>query len=279
MGLYDWIGSFFGGGDSGGGGGDFGGVPFSLTGGENFGADDWMKDLKLGGGSDTGDLARIVADPGLSLGAKDMSPASIRLGTSAEDLMRTAYGSGPGPDAGGTDWSKILDTTGKIASPLARFGTLGLGVASSISAADRAKKLQEMQERGLELQEKSAEPLSQFGQDALRRAGAGQVPEAVEKSIQLWKQGALQQVRDLYVRMGVPVGTAEQSAEQLVEQQAVAMRAKWLETETGQGIDALKGAAGAAAGVGQGAGQERNSIDALIQQANAALARMGGGTE
>lgn len=236
-----------------------------------------------------GDVA-AAAGPGLSEAAQGIGETGMGAGSPGElfDVGKLFAGGG-----GGGSWMPNLDGSkvwegvkggwqdaaklGKEALPFAQLGTAGLGAWSGVNAAKQASEQQKIQRHAQQLQEQAAVPLTNFGQSQIKAAQAGQVPQAVEAQIQQWKQGAMQQVRDLFARMGIPTGTSETSAEQLVEQQAVAMRANWLQSEAQQGVGALSAATGAAGQMSQTAEHQQNSLDALIGSANQALARLAAG--
>jgi hypothetical protein len=272
MGLEDLIG------DIGGDLGDFfGGGP----GAEAVGAP--VGDLIGDVGGRVGDVAQAalpaIEDAGRSVGT--FLPEGVGRDTGAGgvgDVAGKVWGGVKEGWQGAKDVGGGLAGFAKGALPFAQLGATGLGVASTIKAQQQAAEQMKIQKRAQGLQEAAAVPLSNFGQAELRHAEAGQVPQAVQAQIDLWKQGAKQKARDYLARAGIADSSTAAQWDAWIDQQGEAMKVQALQSESQQGIAALQASGGQAGQMGQSAAQQQGSLENLIAQANQALGRLGGST-
>ena len=95
------------------------------------------------------------------------------------------------------------------------------------------------------------DPSIAYATERLARAQRGEVPQAVQAQIDLWRQGALQKARDYFARSGQGDSTSMVSMENYIDQQAKAAIAQYLMQEESSAITAMEGGRGGATTAGQ----------------------------
>ena len=195
-----------------------------------------------------------------------------------------------------------LSNIAKEVLPIAQLGMAGLGAAQGIygaiqsgkqgqivsQAQKRQGQIAESQQGAAKQAQDYASPIFQGGADATARALRGEVPGGVEAQIQEWRRGALQLARDQMARSGGGSSSQLASWEAWIERQATSMRGAWIKdqldyglksADTGRGllntgVTALSGAGSTSQQQGDLARQQQDSLNKLLQEANATLARL-----
>jgi len=249
----------------------------------------------LGGDAGSGGIVSTLADV-LRSGGSEAVPA---IANTASDVLRE--GGSPGftsPAVTPGTPNTVMDSIrggvrdfGGVAKdilPLAQVGAagagVGLGVQGALQNAKMTRLAQDAAKRQGEISataQGQAAPVAAFGQEALRRAGLGEVPPAVEAQIEQWRKAAQQMINDRAARLGQGSSTQMQQWLQWIDQQALAMRGAYLGQEVNQGLSAanvagnlLSAGSSAAGGSGQTAVTQQSGIEGLISQANRALAQL-----
>lgn len=164
----------------------------------------------------------------------------------------------------------------KTATPFIGAGLGALGVKNQIDALGLARQQARQQKGFQEVQQKSAQPLSQFGVNQLQQAQAGHVDPSVQAMIDQWVQAQKAQLQQKFAHLGITDSTMMQQALAQIDQQAVAMRADVLGKDKQTAIYALQSAMqGAQMGAGT-ANAEQQQLNSLIAQANQAMAALSG---
>lgn len=228
-------------------------------------------------------------DSGGMFGSTDFSPrlnfdagsaASSSGGFSVSDLMGKIGG-------GFSDFGKFASSL----LPMLGLGTAGLNLATGIRGAGQLADQTKLATRAANRQDqvsaeaqKVAQPLADFSRSTLADVQAGKIPGAYQAQIDQWKQAARQQVLDFAARTGQAESSQVQSWLAWIEQQAQGMAASVLQQLTGSGIQAGSAAGGvlgtsasASAQAGASAQGQGQSIENLIGQANAAMAKLSAG--
>lgn len=253
---------------------------------------EWLSNLFSGAGGNLGatggslsDILRSGAGTADALGEGAVSGVGGSAASLAPDVASAAGGAGGGLAdlasrlAGGVGAGVTgLGQFAKGLLPVAQLGATGLGVANSLQAQKLAREQNEIARNAQRMQEESVAPLRTFGTKELALAQGGQLPEAEEARITEWINAAKQRVNDFYSRAGQGTSTSLTDALANVDRQAVAMRQNAIDAMKRGGTAALASAASGASDLSKGATQQAGSIEALIGQANQALAKMLGGT-
>src|SRR4029077_17236874 len=197
----------------------------------------------------------------------------------------------PDTGLGFKDLAGGVQAGAKALLPAVQIGTAGVGLAGGIRAAQTsaqqaqiARQAQRMQGDVLRSPQAAAAPLTQFGQNELQQAGAGQIPPAIQAKIDSWAQGAKAKAQDFAARSGQ--GNSAMLTQWLswIDQQAQAMAADYLQEQQKLGVGALSAGANALSGAGQnaaslqqGAAAEQGGMARLMDEANRALASLSAG--
>lgn len=229
------------------------------------------------------DLGSSVAD---TVGSVATSGADV-LRSAGTDYWSNIFQNAPGAaETGGSVLSGLGDVARSVGSgvadfakgvlPVAQVGAAGLGAVSSIQAAKQAAEQTRVARAGQQMAERALAPMTAFGEDAIARAQAGEIPEAQQAEIDQWAAAAKQQARDYLARAGQGDSSALRDWEDWIDARAVAMRNTALQGITSQGLDALGGAASGGTAIAQGATGRGDALQNLIAQANAQIARLSG---
>lgn len=188
---------------------------------------------------------------------------------------------------GATELGGLAKSVLPIAQLGAGVGQLVLGSQAGGQLARQTKLAEQAGRRQEQIAGQAqtvAQPIAAFGQEELTKAGAGQIPTAIQAQIDLWLQGAKQKVQDYAARSGQGDSAQLVSWMNWLDQQAEAMKASALEREQALGIQAggtaggvLGAAAGAAGGAGNIAAGQQVGIEQLIASANEQLAKLSAG--
>lgn len=236
-----------------------------------------LLDLDFGFGGGLPDIPQVPQGP--------MDPFG-GMGSSGGGAQMDPYGGMGGggfnmPEVPQFNWGGVGNTLGSIAKgalPFAQVGMAGLGAANTWRAIQQAADNQKYFRQAQQAQQQAVAPLSQFGEEQLKLAQGGQIPQAEQAKIDLWKQGAIQKARDYLARSGQGESSTMRNWEDWINQQAVAMQSDILNRMRSGGVAALGLAAGGSNQAAQTAGQNQAGIEQLIAQANQALMAMAGGT-
>lgn len=222
--------------------------------------------LTLGGAP--ADVA--IGTPAALPAAPDIAPADAQP-SGLKDFARSIYGGVRGgvKEAGGF---------AKDVLPFAGLGVAGFGIKSAVDARGAAREQAKLQRTAQQQQQQATQPLVQFGQKELALAQSGQVDPAIQANIDQWAQAAKLKATQWFAHQGITDSTMMQSVLADIDAKAVAMKNGNLQLMEQMGISALTSAAGAATSAAGTAQTEQQQIDALIRQANAALASLTGST-
>jgi len=233
---------------------------------------------------DYGELALDVAESG---------------GGSPQIALPTDVGGGSG--GGDWGWGSVAEAINKgvtgfgdfarTLQPAMNLGLAGLGIYEGIQGGQQASQQAGIAKRAAKTQaqvaaqaQQTAAPLAAFSQSSLEQAQQGKIDPSIQTQIDLWAQGAKQQAQQYAAASGQ--GQSQQLTTWLswIDQQATAMKAQALQDEQSKGIAAggqaggiLSAASGAAAGAGQTANTQAQSIEALIAEANKVMASLTAG--
>jgi hypothetical protein len=249
--------------------------------------------------SSLGEGSPVLQPSQFSLGAESAGPAldasQFSLGGAGGGFTSPTQGipsgEGLGDPSAFQGLAQSAQGIAKAALPIAQLGTAGVGLAGGIQAAKTSaqqaqiqRQAQRMQGDVLRSQQAAAAPLTQFGQNELQQATAGQIPPQIQAKIDAWAQGAKAKARDFAARSGQGNSTMLTQWESWIDQQAQAMAADYLERDVEFGVKALSSGAGALAGAGQnaaslqqGAAAEQGGMARLMDEANRALASLSAG--
>lgn len=252
---------------------------------DEFSLGDLAGMFSLGGGESSGP----AFGGGYNLDVGGAGAAAPAFDASTLPTLPTSAGDGInfGDIAGkiGSGVKAVTEPVGAIAKPLlplAGLATAGMGIAGGVQGAKTSAQQAQIQRQSQRMQQEAAgatraaaAPLTQFGEQQLQQASAGQIPPAIQAKIDLWKQSYMAKVRDRMARMGQGDSDALMQWEQYAEQQAKAMEAEYLQEEQRLGIQGLTqgaqtiaSAGGQSGNVAQGAQAEGQSIVSLMEQAN-----------
>ena len=188
---------------------------------------------------------------------------------------------------GFTDWIKNLGSSlGKefTDAPLKSFATaLGLGgsvlgAANQFNVQNQIGKQTGIIQQGQKQAQAAAAPAVQFGTTTLNAAAGGNLPGPLQAQIDQWKDQAKADARSRLASLGLGNSQDINQMDQLIDQQAEAMKGSLLQQQEETGLAGLQTGVSAATGVMGVAAQQQAQLTALINQANQALGQIAGRT-
>ncbi len=212
-----------------------------------------------------GDLA-TGARAGLSTAtdiAKDSTPWYSGLTDFASKL-----GSGIGREFSDSPLSALTKTLG--------IGATGMGIGNQLSLQKQIGAQTKNIEQGRKMAMDAAAPATAFGTETLNRAAGGNLSGPMQSQIDQWVAQKKADVRSRFAAMGLGNSTELNKMDQLIDQQAMAMKGQMLtqQEETGlAGINVGVGAATGSMGISQ---QQQQTLMQLIGEADKALGQMAG---
>jgi len=216
-------------------------------------------------------------------GLGDLASTLFSRGSDAFDVgsfsvpANADYSSALTSGGGGGGWWDTFGNIAKSALPFAQIAGAGAGIGLGIQGATQLAGQTKIAENAAKGQSKIGSEAAGFARDQIARAESGQVTPAVQAQIDQWASGAKQQARDQAARTGQGDSTQLKQWEAWIDQQAMAMRASYLQQQEQMGLQGYNIAAGAYGGSGQGATQQQGGLEQLIAGANQVLARLSQG--
>lgn len=187
---------------------------------------------------------------------------------------------GPVGDMGGGGGFNFSDISGyaKQALPFLQLGTAGLGAYSGIRGMQQAGQQQGFLTGAEKTAQGAAGTALAAGQQLLpagtQALMGGNLPPALEATVNQWKNNWRAQIRQYAAKAGIPESTMLAQYEGLIESQGQELHAQLAQGMIQSGTSALQPAIQAAQAQGQMALHQGDTTTAAITNANAALAKL-----
>jgi hypothetical protein len=186
---------------------------------------------------------------------------------------------GPVGDMGGGGFN-FSDISGyaKQALPFLQLGSAGLGAYTGIRGMQQAGQQQGFLTSAEKTAQSAAAPALAAGQQLLPAGTSallgGNLPPALEATVNQWKNNWRTQLRQYAAKAGIPESTMMAQYEGIIESQAQELRAQLAQGMITSGTSALQPAIQASQVQGQMALHQGDTTTAAISNANAALAKL-----
>lgn len=266
--------------------------------GDYGGFGDWF-----GGGSGLGDMAGDFSGSNIGTYGSDFGGTSSWLGDIAGGMTSGSVPyAGVGPtngNQGGGGLGDFLSSAGRgfgsvaqAVLPAAQIGAAGLGAYSNYQASQQRAQQSKLAEAASKRQDQisataqqQAQPLSNFANEQLARAGAGQIQPAIQSQIDEWVRAAKAKANAYAAGSGQGNSSQLTSWLSWIDRQGQAMRAAAIDAQQGRAIQAAGQAGNLLAVGGNVAGQsaanaiaQGSGIDQLLAAANQQLNRLSAAT-
>lgn len=225
------------------------------------------------------DLGSAAADFGGSFSSGgDFAPISSYLPSSGAAVDPTAFSGAMGGGGGG--FLSDLSGYAKQVLPLLQLGTQGLGAYTGIRGMLEGQQQQGYLNQAQKTAQQAAAPALAAGQQLIpagtQALMGGQLPPALESTVNQWMNNWRTQIRQFAARSGIDASTMLAQYEGMIQEQAQQLRAQLAQGMIQSGTGALQPALQGAQIGGNLATHQGDAVTAALTAANQALARLMG---